>query len=552
MPKVLHKIRVKYAIAFISVALALLAIVVVDALLVNAVKQRMTEFSSTFNPASSAILNADRDLYQARVSELEYIQEGPGSMRATGLREAFDEESGQALERMHVFISMLAQYPDITDQLAGFEDLFAAWQKQSRQVFELRDADDKAGAEAQLTAGSLTAFNALRDIYNLAGELADAKVVELEAATLERIRWQQTVVTAFAILVFVIATAIALMGPHMMSRAIEQVTGRIREITEGDGDLTARIHSSRQDEIGDLAAQFNGFIARMDHTLLAVRASTRSVHHAADEIAKSSQELASRTEQTSANLQETSASMEEITATVGNTSDAAQQADQLAKSTVAVAHEGHQAMRDVEATMTTISDSATRINEIITLIDGIAFQTNILALNASVEAARAGEHGRGFAVVAQEVRTLASRSGDASRDIRRLVEDSVASTQVGSDLVRKAGGTMQNIVDSIEKVTRMIGEISAGAMEQSHGIGQVNTAVNELDSMTQHNAAMVEQSSAAADEMRAQAEQLQALIASFRLSSEKKAASQAPARQAPATSKAKAATGHGKSQRHAA
>ncbi|QIB64675.1 methyl-accepting chemotaxis protein [Kineobactrum salinum] len=551
MPRVLHKIRVKYAIAFISVALALLAIVVVDALLVNTVKQRMTEFSSTFNPASSAILNADRDLYQARVAELEYVQAAPGSVRAEQLRALFAEDAGQALERMQAFISMLAQYPDITAELAGFEELFSSWQNQSRQVFELRDAGDQAAAEAQLTAGSLAAFDALREIYNLAGELADAKVIELEAVTLERVRLQQIAVSAFAVLVFVIATAIALMGPHMMSRAIEQVTGRIREISEGDGDLTVRIDSSRKDEIGDLATQFNGFIARMDHTLLAVRSSTRSVHHAADEIARSSQELASRTEQTSANLQETSASMEEITATVGNTSDAAQQADQLAKSTVTVAHEGQQSMRDVETTMSTISESATQINEIVTLIDGIAFQTNILALNASVEAARAGEHGRGFAVVAQEVRTLASRSSDASRDIRRLVENSVASTQAGSELVRKAGSTMQNIVDSIEQVTRMIGEISSGAMEQSHGISQVNTAVNELDSMTQHNAAMVEQSSAAADGMRTQAEQLQALIAAFRLSRrEEGAAASTPARRTPANKVAPVGTD--KSRRRAA
>ncbi|HAB09489.1 MAG TPA: chemotaxis protein, partial [Alcanivorax sp.] len=146
------------------------------------------------------------------------------------------------------------------------------------------------------------------------------------------------------------------------------------------------------------------------------------------------------------------------------------------------------------------------------------FQTNILALNASVEAARAGEHGRGFAVVAQEVRTLAGRSGDASREIRELVDRSVTSTQTGAGLVKNAGRTMEDIVASIDKVTRVISEISTGAQEQSQGIGQVNTAVAELDTMTQHNASMVEETSSAAEEMRHQAEQLAALIASFRLS----------------------------------
>ena len=188
------------------------------------------------------------------------------------------------------------------------------------------------------------------------------------------------------------------------------------------------------------------------------------------------------------------------------------------QSTVQVARRGQDAMREVETTMGEISASSEKINEIITLIDGIAFQTNILALNASVEAARAGEHGRGFAVVAQEVRTLAGRSGDASREIRELVDRSVTSTQTGAGLVKNAGRTMEDIVASIDKVTRVISEISTGAQEQSQGIGQVNTAVAELDTMTQHNASMVEETSSAAEEMRHQAEQLAALIASFRLS----------------------------------
>lgn len=518
------RIRVKYAVAFIGVALALLLVAIVDALLVNTVRERMLAFSGVFNPAVSAVLNGDRDLYQARLSEVEYLAEEPGAPRLTVLAGLYEEDVAQAYERMQTFITLLSDYPDVIRRLNRFEALYREWRNASGKVLAYWNAGELEAAKAQLHGPSLSAFEALREMYNVAGEAADAKVEELEAATVARVRQQGRAVGLFVIVVFIFAATLALMGPRMMSRAIEQVSGRIREITEGDGDLTARIVSRRHDEIGDLAQQFNAFISRIDGTLQSVRDSARSVHRAADEIAHSSQELSSRTEQTAANLQETSASMEEITATVANSSEAALQADDLAKSAVNVAHEGHSAMRDVAKTMQRINESAGRINDIVSLIDGIAFQTNILALNASVEAARAGEHGRGFAVVAQEVRSLASRCGEASRDIRSLVEESVGNTRQGAEGVRRAGDTMTDVVTGIEQVTRMIGEISSGAQEQSRGIGQVNTAVAELDSMTQHNAAMVEQASAAADEMRAQADQLQALIGSFRLSGGKRVA----------------------------
>ncbi len=319
----------------------------------------------------------------------------------------------------------------------------------------------------------------------------------------------------------------------MMSRAIRQISGRIKEITEGDGDLTARIESQRRDEIGELAQQFNAFIKRIDDTLQSVSSSTVSLQHASTEIAKGSQELAARTEQAAANLQQTSASMEQIAAVVNNASDSAQQADQLALSTKEFAQQGLHSMTAVEQTMGTINDSSSEISNIVSLIDSIAFQTNILALNASVEAARAGEHGRGFAVVAQEVRILASRSSDASKNIADLINTSLSRTKSGVEQVKHTSVTMQEMVKSIERVADVIAEISAGAKEQSVGIGQVNDAVNELDSMTQHNASMVEESSAAAAELREQADRLGKLVGAFKLSNADEQASPSSAALAP-------------------
>nr|WP_298414192.1 methyl-accepting chemotaxis protein [uncultured Halomonas sp.] len=293
-----------------------------------------------------------------------------------------------------------------------------------------------------------------------------------------------------------------------------------QEIAAGKGDLTRRLTVQSNDEIGNLAIQFNAFVERIQDILRVVRTSTHSVNQAADDIAQGSDELASRTEQAAANLQETSASMEEITSTVGHSADSAQQANKLVQSTADVARQGEAVMSQVERTMEDINTSATQIGEIITMIDAIAFQTNILALNASVEAARAGEHGRGFAVVAQEVRTLASRSSDASGQIRTLIDTSASHTKSGAELVRNAGQTMQEIVASVARVTDVIGEISAATKEQSSGIGQVNTAVMEMDSMTQQNAAMVQQSSTAAADMRRHAQQLSELINTFVLGEE--------------------------------
>lgn len=514
----LHKISVKYALAFISVAIALLFIVIADALLVNMVKSRLDTFITNYIPATTATLNGDRDLYQARAAEIEYLLSDPSGERGSALIAEFEENAQQAYDRMERYAGLMENYPELTSQLATFDTSYRNWKQEATRVFELHQNGDTSAARAMLSGSSLEAFNALRDIYDVSGVNIETATYQAEEAVIDRIQVQQTSTIVFSAIVFLAAVATALLGPLMMSRAIRRITGRIKEITDGDGDLTARIESSRRDEIGELAQQFDAFIKRIDDTLQSVSSSTVSLQHASGEIAKGSQELAARTEQAASNLQQTSASMEEIAAVVNNASDSAEQADQLATSTRKFAQQGLQAMHSVEQTMDSISESSSEISNIVSLIESIAFQTNILALNASVEAARAGEHGRGFAVVAQEVRTLASRSSDASKNINELINTSMTRTQSGVDRVKKTGATMQEMVKSIERVADVIAEISSGAKEQSVGIGQVNDAVSELDSMTQHNASMVEESSAAAAELRAQAERLGALVGAFKLS----------------------------------
>ncbi|WP_238984584.1 methyl-accepting chemotaxis protein [Billgrantia kenyensis] len=343
----------------------------------------------------------------------------------------------------------------------------------------------------------------------------DAAMAGAESRAARELRSTITTSALFGLLIFFGVAVITVWMVRRTVAPIRRTAEAMRDIAKGQGDLTKRLKAESRDEIGELSTQFNAFVERMQQTLIDVRRSTHSVTQGSQDIAQGSDELATRTEQAAANLQETSASMEEITATVNHTAESAEQANQLVVATTQVAQQGEAAMQQVERTMSDIDTSSQRIAEIIGLIDGIAFQTNILALNASVEAARAGEHGRGFAVVAQEVRSLASRSGEAAREIRTLIDASVTHARDGSTIVQRAGETMREIVTSVARVSDVIAEISAGAREQNAGIGQINTAVAEMDTMTQQNAAMVQQTSSSASEMSRHAQHLSYLVGTF-------------------------------------
>ena len=328
-----------------------------------------------------------------------------------------------------------------------------------------------------------------------------------------------------ALLVQAVLVIVSLaMGSLIAWRITRSVTQPIRSavvVAEriAEGDLTSNVEVKSQDETGRLLEAIGGMQQRLRGLVGDIRQTSVSIQVASTEVAQGNQDLSQRTEQTASNLQHAASAMHELTSTVRQSADAARQANQLAASAAEVAARGGSVVSQVVVTMEDINASSKKIADIISVIDGIAFQTNILALNAAVEAARAGEQGRGFAVVAGEVRSLAGRSAEAAKEIKSLIGASVEKVEGGTRLVADAGSTMKEIVGSVQRVADIIGEITAASGEQSEGITQINTSVTQLDHMTQQNAALVEQSAAASESLKEQAGSLAKMVSTFKLDS---------------------------------
>ncbi|EXU80041.1 methyl-accepting chemotaxis protein [Comamonas aquatica DA1877] len=349
-------------------------------------------------------------------------------------------------------------------------------------------------------------------------ELVDGEAQQVAAAETEVNAMFAQLYTLGAILM-VLTVAIATFISWRLSRGIAAGVEQARAVAQriGAGDLSQDVQIHSGDEIGQLLTALRDMQANLSQVVRSVRHGSDNVATASSEIAQGNQDLSARTESQASALEETSASMEELGSTVKQNADNARQANQLAQNASNVAVQGGQVVAQVVDTMKGISESSAKIADIISVIDGIAFQTNILALNAAVEAARAGEQGRGFAVVAAEVRSLAGRSAEAAKEIKALITASVQRVDQGTSLVDQAGATMNEVVQSIRRVTDIMGEISAASSEQSAGVAQVGEAVTQMDQATQQNAALVEEMSAAATSLHGQAQELVQAVAVFKL-----------------------------------
>ncbi|MFM9866422.1 methyl-accepting chemotaxis protein [Achromobacter xylosoxidans] len=418
----------------------------------------------------------------------------------------------QALETLRP----LFRTEDERQKLRLLEDVRGRYVKSFQGVGALLKRGERDAARQRLLEETLPLLDGLQDRVIEISRIQSAEMVDAGADS-------QRVIDNAGMLNLILSGLAIVLGGLFAWRVSKSITAPLAQAvsvaeTVARGDLGQPIHAVTRDETGRLLRALHDMQDKLAGAVRTIRAGSETISSAAGQIAAGNTDLSSRTEEQAASLEETAASMEELASTVKQNADNARQANQLAASASEVAQRGGAVVSAVVSTMGDISASSRKISEIVSVIDGIAFQTNILALNAAVEAARAGEQGKGFAVVAGEVRSLAQRSAQAAREVKTLIEASVSKVAEGANHAENAGTTMQEVVASVKRVTDIMGEIAAASQEQASSIEQVNRAVSQMDEVTQQNAALVEEAAAAAGSMQDQAHALVRAVGVFRLS----------------------------------
>ncbi|TFW11554.1 HAMP domain-containing protein, partial [Massilia arenosa] len=488
----------------------------------------MVVLANTLNHNNKTELRKGLELATAKSQQVASMKslmlEGGIAMRNIGL-----QSEVAAMQKEQERVSALRKRYD--DSIARLKAM--GLDEQEKKALANAEAVEKeVGAAFKEASDSIMAFNPEGAVKILAGKIdplntqslaALNKLVELEQASAKALLAESDADDKRLMLILLCiglaAVALGAVSSVIITKSITQPLQGAVEVAKkvAEGELTSVIHVEGKDETSELLDAFKHMHDSLARTVADVRTGTETISVASEEIARGNADLSARTESQASSLGETSGSMETLTSTVKQNADNARQANQLAVSASSVAEKGGMVVSQVVDTMGSIKESSRKIVDIIGVIDGIAFQTNILALNAAVEAARAGEQGRGFAVVASEVRNLAQRSASAAKEIKELISDSVEKVDNGGKLVDEAGQTMELIVTSIRQVADIMGEITAATAEQSSGIEGVNTAITQMDEMTQQNAALVEEAAAAAESMKDQAQKLTAAVSIFKL-----------------------------------
>jgi methyl-accepting chemotaxis protein len=519
------KIATKLIVSFGAVLLLTLVLGISNIASMNRVNQASSDLAQNWMPSVRAVMDLRSDVGELRRWELAHLLNDQASTMADYEKRI---DSTLALLKKHRdAYEKLISSPEEKATAGEFDKNLAAFMIDHGKMMELSRANQKVEARDVAAGSSAKTLGMITDNVN---KLVKINVDGGDAAsddatkTFERARMSSIVLLVINIGVGMV---LAMWVAKIVATPLQEAVSLARDVA--GGDLTRSIDVKSACETGQLMQALKDMTNNLQSLVSQVRHGTDTIATASSEIASGNQDLSSRTEQQASSLEETASSMEELTSTVKQNADNARQANQLAQSASGIALKGGDVVGQVVGTMASINESSRKIVDIISVIDGIAFQTNILALNAAVEAARAGEQGRGFAVVASEVRNLAHRSAAAAKDIKQLISDSVEKVENGSALVNQAGETMNEIVTSITRVTDIMSEITSASVEQSAGIEQVNTAIVQMDQVTQQNAALVEQAAAAAESMQDQAARLSEVVSVFKLLASAQAQAPRPA-----------------------